>query len=404
MKVAIVTAFPRDAQKPVGGVEAVSVSLVRALGALADLDVHVVTTHRESTEIAQEHWEGATIHRLPHSGRPELLDAIGPGRSAVQEYLRKLRPDIVHAHDVYGLMVQGIALPRVFTIHGFIHADTAMSGTPLAFLRAWLWRRFETGGWAEQPHIVAISPYVRERLAGIARGVIHDIDNPIAPECFAIERHEAPATIFSAAALCRRKNPLALVEALACLRAQGVNARLRLAGHASEADYAQALMHRIAELGLNDCVTLLGSIGVERVRDELAAASVFALVSFEEGSPMGIEEAMAAGVPVVTSNRCGMPYMVRDGESGFLVDPHDTQEIAERLGQLLTNTALRSAMSEHSRRIALDRFHPASIALRTRAVYLRAIDAHSQAQAKPCPGTPLNCSAEAVIATTRRQT
>jgi glycosyltransferase involved in cell wall biosynthesis len=89
---------------------------------------------------------------------------------------------------------------------------------------------------------------------------------------------------------------------------------------------------------------------------------------------MGIEEAMAAGVPVVTSNRCGMPYMVRDGESGFLVDPNNLDDIAQRLRQLLANDELRRSMGAKGREIALDRFHPAKVAARTREVYLRAIN------------------------------
>ena len=373
LRVAIVTDFPRDPARPVGGVEAVSVNLVRALSELRDLDVHVVTFDRTIGHIEESRWHDATVHRLPHSGQSMLVDAIGPGRHAVREFLTTLAPDVIHAHDVYGLMVRNLPMPRVFTIHGFIHADTFLSGTRFAIARGWIWRRIETAGWAEQPHIVSISPYVRERLAGIARGVIHDIDNPIAPELFDIERNETPGTIFSAALLTHRKNPLALVEALARMRVAGVDARLRLAGSLADAAYVARLRRRIGELGLDSHVALLGSISSEQVRSELATASVFALVSFEEGSPMGIEEAMAVGVPVVTSNRCGMPYMVRDGESGFLVDPHDAEDIAGRLTRLLTDSQLRSAMSVKSREIARDRFHPVTVAERTREVYLRAL-------------------------------
>ncbi|MDH5512403.1 MAG: glycosyltransferase family 4 protein, partial [Gammaproteobacteria bacterium] len=100
------------------------------------------------------------------------------------------------------------------------------------------------------------------------------------------------------------------------------------------------------------------------------AASVFALVSLEENSPMGIEEAMAASVPVVTSNRCGMPYMVRHGETGYLVNPDNIVDIARRLDQILSNDELALAMGEKSHAIALDRFHPRRVADRTREVYL----------------------------------
>lgn len=387
LKVAVITAFPRDTGRPVGGVEAVSVNLVRALSEISELDVHVVTTDHAGA-LAEEHtWLGATVHRLPHSGRPVLLDAIGPGRQVIREFLLKLKPDVVHAHDIYGLMVRDLPIPRVFTIHGFIHSDTRLSRKRMALLRSWLWRRVETAGWAEQPHIISISPYVRERLTGIARGVIHDIDNPIAPECFEIESREVPGTIFSAAVLSRRKNPLALVEALAQVRRAGIDANLRLAGPPIEADYVANLQRRIDRLGLQQHVTLLGSISSDAIRAELSKASVFALVSFEEGSPMGIEEAMAAGVPVVTSNRCGMPYMVRQGESGFLVNPNDSSEISGRLIALLADPQLCAAMRKKSRAIAYDRFHPSIVARRTLDVYRQASSQSALlAQVTPCGG------------------
>lgn len=90
---------------------------------------------------------------------------------------------------------------------------------------------------------------------------------------------------------------------------------------------------------------------------------------------MGVAEAMAAGVPVITSNRCGMPYMVRDGESGFLVDPLDTHDIANRIHLILADHTLRYRMGCAGRRIAEDRFHPDRVAARTREVYRRAASA-----------------------------
>lgn len=374
MKVAVVTSFPVDPEAPRGGVEAVSVNLVRALARFDDLDVHVVTTSRSCRAATTQRWDRVTVHRLPWAGGSMLRNATGPGRRQMQDYLRGLKPDVIHAHDTYGLMVKGLAMPRVFTIHGFIYGDTVVSGERFARSRSWIWRRVETAGWADQPHIIAISPYVRERLRGIATGVIHDIDNPIAERFFDIARTEDKATIFSAAVVAPRKNTLALVDAVAELAASGIDCRLRVAGSLDDKDYVQQVRERIHRHGLEGRAVLLGRIDTEQVRRELAAASVFALVSLEENSPMGIEEAMAAGLPVVTSNRCGMPYMVRDGESGFLVNPHDPHDIARRLRQLLTNDSLQRSMGAKGREIAMDRFHPAKVAARTREVYLDAIE------------------------------
>jgi glycosyltransferase involved in cell wall biosynthesis len=120
-------------------------------------------------------------------------------------------------------------------------------------------------------------------------------------------------------------------------------------------------------------VVLLGSLPASAVREELARASIFALVSFEEGAPMGIAEAMAGGLPILTSNRCGMPYMVRHGESGFLVDPRDPADIAWHLDQLLAGDTVCRPMGEQARAAAERLFHPDRVAQRIVAVYQRAM-------------------------------
>jgi glycosyltransferase involved in cell wall biosynthesis len=372
-KIAVVTSFPADPDRPHGGVEAVSVNLVSALARYGDFEIHVVTTDRDCQALSRSTWGRVFIHRLPWLGGHVLSHVLGPGRKHVSRYLQWLSPDLIHAHDFYGIMVRGLPIPRVFTIHGFIHADTRRTEKPGCRLRSWIWRRVELGSWADQPHIVAISPYVRERLQGVGGCVIHDIDNPIAEACFRVKRAEHPNTIFSAAVLGPRKNTLGLLEGFRRLIRGGIPAELRLAGGAADEGYEEEIRRYIDANNLIDRVILLGKISSREVRDELARASVFALVSLEEGAPMGIAEAMAAGVPVVTSNRCGMPYMVRDGETGFLIDPEDPDDIAQALGWVLGDGRLRNRMGRRARQVALDRFHPQCVAARTRRVYLKAM-------------------------------
>ncbi len=368
-KLAIVTWFPDDPCAPRGGVEAVSVSLVEALAASSDLEIHVVTLTRGVSAPTTKAWGRTTVHRLPWSGRFMLTGAMGGGRRQVLARLRELQPDIVHAHDTYGVMVRGLNIPRVLTIHGFIHADTLVSARRIPKLRSRIWRTIEVAAWADQPHVIAISPYVRERLTGLTRAVVHDIDNPISPMFFDVTPATDPHTIFSGAVITPRKNTLGLVEALALVRRAGIPARLRLGGGAPDDAYLRKVQDRVRDLALDGAVAFLGRISTDHVKQELARAAVFALVSLEENSPLGIEEAMAAGVPVVTSNRCGMPYMVRHGEAGFLVEPDDPRQIASRLGELLSNPPLRLRFGAAARTVALDRFHPGVVARRTLDVY-----------------------------------
>jgi glycosyltransferase involved in cell wall biosynthesis len=369
MKVAIVTHFPQDPDAPHGGVEAVCVNLARWLGTYDDLDIHVVTMDRTVDTVSISYRGRVAIHRLPGIKGHVLTTAIGKGRQKISRYLIALAPDVVHAHDTYGLMVKGLSIPRVFTVHGFIYGDTLVSGGRMAWLRSKIWRSVETSGWADQPHIISISPYVRERLTGIATGVIHDIDNPISERFFEISRNERKGVIFSAALISPRKNTLTLIDAFAKLISGGIEAELRLAGSVVEPHYGRLVEERISTHRLQNRVIMLGRISTDQVMKELSVSSIFALVSLEENSPMGIEEAMAARVPVVTSNRCGMPYMVRHGETGFLVEPNDPEDISRRMKQLLEDDALRARMGDKARFIAQDRFHPAEVAARTREVY-----------------------------------
>lgn len=374
IKLAMVTSFPRDPARPHGGVEAVSVNLAQALSRIDDIDVHVVTLDAALREATREKWGNAMLHRLPRGAGSELTYATGRGRAQIHAALAELDPDVVHAHDTYGLMTKGVDLPRVFTIHGFIYGDTLVSGQKFPWLRSRIWERVEKGGWADQPNIISISPYVRERLAGIGSPVIYDIDNPISADFFDIRRNERPGVVFCAAAICPRKNQVKLVQAVAALAKRGVEVELRLAGGVTDASYGELMRQEIARLGVQGQVRMLGQIGTPEVMRQLQEASVFALVSLEENSPMGIEEAMAARVPVLTSNRCGMPYMVSHGETGYLVDPFDVGDIERRLGRLLGDAGLRSAMGERSHAVAQARFHPERVARRTLEVYRESLE------------------------------
>jgi glycosyltransferase involved in cell wall biosynthesis len=372
LKVAVVTSFPTEPDSPRGGVEAVSVNLCDALSQFDDLEIHAVTFVPGPDATGRYLCGKVHIHRLPSPGGFVLVNAVTKGRRLICDYIERLSPDVVHAHDTYGLMVTPLRVPRVFTIHGFIYGDTLVNGGRFAGLRSRIWKIVETGDWARQPHIISISPYVRERLAGIANGIIHDIDNPISDGFFRLQRKERKGVIFSAAVISPRKNTLNLVEGFIRFLEKGNDGELRLAGAVVEPRYGEKVRERVHVLGLEEKIRFLGRIPMPEIREELAQASVFALTSLEENSPMGIEEAMAAGVPVVTSNRCGMPYMVRHGESGYLVDPGDPGDIARRLGRIITDDGLRNRMSERSVEIARDRFHPEAVARRTREVYYEA--------------------------------
>ena len=379
MKVALFTRYPSTPQQPRGGVESVTVVLVRALATMVDLDVHVVTLEGGRAAAAVERHDGATVHRLAGSRWPQIADVLGgPGRRRLIDYVLALQPDILHSHETHGLMLGDLPIPHVFTLHGFDTENLRADAARFAALRSRLWGMVERRGLAHQRHIISISPYVRRMIELLTHATIHDIDNPVDERFFGVIPTPQDRRVLCVGWLNERKNTLGAIEAFALAVARGAEGTLVIAGQAKEPGYHQKVLDAIARHKLAARVELLGHIDHGRLMEELGKAAVFLLPSRQENSPMAIAEAMAAGLPVIASNRCGMPYMVTENTTGFLIDPEDTEQIAERLTRLLQDPAAARQMGQAGRRAAEQRFAPRMVAEQTRAVYQEIINSNSR--------------------------
>jgi len=370
MKVALFTRYPPTPQQPRGGVESVAVVLVQALAAMDDLDVHVVTLEGGRAAAVVETHDGATVHRLAASRWPQIADVLGgPGRRRLIDYVLALQLDILHSHETHGLMLGDLPIPHVFTLHGFDTENLLADAARLGSLRSRLWGMVERRGLARQRHIISITPYVRQMIEPLTDAAIHDIDNPVDERFFAVTPSPHGRRVLCVGWLNERKNTLGVIEAFALAVASGAEGTLVIAGQAKQQAYYQKVLACIARHNLAARVELLGHIDHRCLMEELGKASVFLLPSRQENSPMAIAEAMAAGLPVIAANRCGMPFMVTEGKTGFLVDPEDTEQIAERLTLLLGDPAGARQMGLAGRRVAEQRFDPRVVAERTRELY-----------------------------------
>ena len=370
LRLALFSRYPAEPNRPHGGVESVTVVLVRALARLPELDVHVLTLEDGQSEPVIESFDNATIHRLPASKWPQMADVlIGPGQRRLVQYISQLQPDVVHTHETYGLTLPELDVPHVFTIHGFDHANLVADSAKLARVRSWIWRWIERFGLARRRHIISISPYVRQMLEPQTQATIYDIDNPVDERFFDVPRAPQAGRILCVGWINHRKNTLGAVQALARMRELGVEGTLAIAGKPHEQAYADRVEAEIRKHNLTAQVEFLGHIDHARLQQELGKAAVFLLPSRQENSPMAIAEAMAVGAPVIASDRCGMPFMVSEGESGYLIDPEDTQQIADRLARVLRDPEQGETLGKRGREIALQRFHPDAVAARTVAVY-----------------------------------
>ncbi len=141
--------------------------------------------------------------------------------------------------------------------------------------------------------------------------------------------------------------------AMASLRDRGVAFRYRIVGGGPEREKLEFL---IAQLGLGDCVELLGWRSPEEVAELMKSSDLYLLPSLSEGLNNGVLEAMASGLPVVSTDVNGMPEAVSDGMTGSLVPPGSADAIADALYALATDEELRRRYGLLGRRRATAEF------------------------------------------------
>ena len=255
----------------------------------------------------------------------------------VVRLVRRRNYQLLHAHTPRTALLARVAsvatgVPFVYHVHSpALHDST----------RRWrnrcraLVERISLGGASR---LIAVSPSLRDHMVeqGHAAERVLYVPNGVPPVEADLERPVPSGTwTLGTVALFRpRKGVEVLLEALAELRSQGADVRLRAVGEFETTDYEAKIKSLVDRLGLTDAVEWTGF--TEDVPAELATMDVFVLPSlFGEGLPMVVLEAMAAGVPVVATEVEGLPEAIRDEREGLLVRAGSASCLADAIGRIV---------------------------------------------------------------------
>jgi glycosyltransferase involved in cell wall biosynthesis len=272
--------------------------------------------------------------------------------SLVVEDARRHRLNYLHAQ--FGLAPATIAwlasalsaaggrrLPFGFTIHGFHDfVDAAESRLDLKARDA--------------AQVLCISDFTRSQLClvtdpglwphfSVARCGIDLAAFPYRPPV----EHSGPPTVLAVGRLSAEKGFDLLIEAIALLANQGAPLRLILVGDGPLRDQ---LSDAAAKAGIAGLVEFAGELTPPEVRAHLERADLFCLSSFSEGLPVSIMEAMAVGVPVVTTWIAGIPELAEAGVTALTVPPARSDALADALRRLAADPQLRTRLAQAARR------------------------------------------------------
>ncbi|HEV8335730.1 MAG TPA: glycosyltransferase family 4 protein [Candidatus Polarisedimenticolia bacterium] len=294
---------------------------------------------------------------------PELIREAEPWsdfRALVRltAIFRAARPDIVHTHSSKaGILGRWAA--HLAGVPAIVHSVHGFGVTPgQSRLKRWVFGRLEAATAPVTTRFLAVSRanladgvrrgfFPRNRVALLRSGVdLASFRNGISPGDLRARLGIAAAAPIAGMVACLKpqKAPLDYVEVASRVAARIPAAHFLLIG---DGELRPGVEEAVRREQLEGRFHLLG--WRRDIPSIMRNLSVLVLTSLWEGLPRVIPEAMAAGVPVVATRVDGIPEVVRDGETGYLAEPHDVDTLARRVAELLACSDLRLRMGTEAR-------------------------------------------------------
>ena len=271
--------------------------------------------------------------------------------------LQKAGVERVHAHFAGLAARTGYWISRFFGIRFSFTAHANDIFAPRDFVVS-LAKLME-----EAVAIVSVSDFAVEYLRKqypAAGAKLHRVYNGIDLAAFHESDFASPVPlIVSVGRLIEKKGFADLISACGILRERGRELACEIIG---EGPLEETLSRQISAAGLQEQVRLLGPKSQPEIADRLAAANLFVLACTTEAGggmdnlPTVIMEAMAAGLPVISTPVAGVPEMVEPGVTGELVPPNDPEALADAMDRLLSDAGASRALGSRGHEGAAEKF------------------------------------------------
>jgi glycosyltransferase involved in cell wall biosynthesis len=350
-----------------------------------DAGFEVVVATRVRDHAAQIRGEGFRLAPLPWRRRGDGIVGAGRALAAIAALYRCEQPDIVHHVALKPVLFGGPAVRLAFSRGGSrpqVVSAIAGLGSGLGLARrlgrllrpvlGWALRHAAAGG-----QVIVQNPEDGAALAGFgidpAQLVLIRGSGVDTAHFVPLPEPEGPAVrVALVARMLRSKGVLEAAEAVRRLRARGLPVELVLAGP-TDPDNSDTLdQPAMQALAAEPGIEWLGR--VEDVREVWRRAAIAVLPSiYGEGLPKALLEAAACARPIVATDMPGCREIVRPGETGLLVPPHDAAALTEALAALVADPERRRRMGRAARLLTEREFGEARIADQTLALYRAAL-------------------------------
>ncbi|REL33825.1 glycosyltransferase family 1 protein [Rhodohalobacter sp. SW132] len=227
-------------------------------------------------------------------------------------------------------------------------------------LRFWLQKTF-----LKADHIIVLSSEFKKKLSdwGYTGQISTEttvVDEKLLNDFKFRERKSEVKNLLFLSRIEKAKGIFEAVDAVSLLLKQGRDIQLTIAGNGAAMDNLKEHIYNFD----TDGITLKGYVEGEDKMNCLISADLFLFPSYHEGMPNSVLEAIAFGLPVLTTRVGGIPDFFEDGKMGLFLDNREPEHIAEKIEYLLGRPELMKEMSEYNYNYAKEHFYASKVAAR----------------------------------------
>jgi len=282
---------------------------------------------------------GFKIHKFK-TERPFLLKTGKRILEKVPEIIKKENPDIIHIHNPIVPLSKPLPKPIIFTIHDSVVSYKVYRKKILKYLKSY-WEFFRASKKIAKNCSAVVSVSSSGRMELIEQLGVDDkktfyIPSGVDIKWFRPGAKNKKTTILSAGRFVKKKGFIFLIRAMKEIVDKYPAAVLILLGGREDDEEYGHIRSEIKKLGLDNNVQIK-AVPHKEMEKFYRNCSVYVQPSFAEGLPKTVLEAMACEKPIIATNIDGHRDAVRNNENGFLIEPGNSDALAEKIIYLLKN-------------------------------------------------------------------